>query len=303
MEWEDCLPYSIRAIILSPAPVNKICFKHNPVIYTLIRIWKQLRSHFKLKAISFLLPISANPSFTPSALDGAFATWKQLGICIVGNLYIEGAFASFQQLQEKYRLPKNQFFRYLQIRDYIRTHLPNFEKANPDKIESLFNLFPNPRHIISQLYEILQNMCLPSMDRVKEEWEREIRALIPPNIWEESLEHIHECSINTRHCLILFKILHRLHYSRTKLHRIFPEVSPLCEKCGSMEATLSHSYALCPKLQSYWHEIFNFFSTILGIQLDPYLILIILGTSQELRKLNVGKQRLLAYNSKKTDPT
>lgn len=188
-----------------------------------------------------------------------------------------------------------QFFRYLQIRNYVRTHLPNFEKASPDKMESLFNLFLNPRYIISQLYEILLNMCPPKMDRIKEEWEREFGALIPPSVWEESLEHIHECSINARHCLIQFKILHRLHYSKAKLHKIFPEVSPLCEKCESMEATLSHSFALCPKLQNYWHEIFDFFSLILGIRLDPDLILIILGTSVGLRKLNNAQQHLLAY--------
>lgn len=62
-----------------------------------------------------------------------------------------------------------------------------------------------------------------------------------------------------------------------------------------MEGTLSHSFALCPKLQNYWHEIFDFFSLILGIQLDPDLILIILGTSEGLRKLNSAQQLLLAY--------
>ena len=133
------------------------------------------------------------------------------------------------------------------------------------------------------------------MDRIKEEWERELGALIPPNVWEESLEHIHECSINARHCLIQFKIVHRLHYSKTKLHKIFPEVSPLCEKCDSMEGTLSHSFALCPKLQSYWHEIFDLFSLILGIQLDPDPTLIILGTSEGLRKLNSAQKHLLTY--------
>ena len=175
MEREDCLPYCYRAVVLSPIPVNRSCFKQNPVIYALIKIWKQLRNHFKLKAVSFLLPITANPSFTPSALDEAFSTWKQLGICIVGNLYIEGTFASFQQLQARFNSQRNQFFRYLQIRDYARTHLPNFEK-----IKILFNLFHNPRYIISQLNKILQN--------IKEEWEREFGALIPPNVWEERRE-------------------------------------------------------------------------------------------------------------------
>ena len=134
MEREDRLPYSIWAVVLSQVPVNRSYFKHNPVIYALIKIWKQLRNHFKLKAVSFLLPITANPPFTPSALDEAYSTGKWLGICIVGNLYIEGTFASFQQLQERFNLPGNQFFRYLQIRDYVRTHFPNFEKASPDKI-------------------------------------------------------------------------------------------------------------------------------------------------------------------------
>ena len=129
-------------------------------------------------------------------------------------------------------------------------------------------------------------MCLPKMDRIKEEWERGFGALIPPNVWEASLEHIHECSTNAQHCLIQFKILHRLHYSHTKLHKIFPELSPLCEKCESMEATLSHSFTLCPKLQNYWHDIFDIFSVIWGIRQDPDLILIILGISEGLRKLN-----------------
>lgn len=295
MEREDCLPFSIRAVMLSPVPVKRTCFKHNPIIHDTIRIWKQLRKHFKLNAVSFLLPIAANPTFTPSVLDGTFNTWKQIGICNVGNLYIEGTFASFQQLQEKYNLPKNQFFRYLQIRDYVRTHLPNFENAVADKLESFIKLFANSRYIISQLYDTLQSMCLPKMDKIKEEWEKEIGAVILPNVWEESLEYIHDCSINARHCLIQFKILHRLHFSKTKLHKIFPEVSPLCDKCESMEATLSHSYALCPKLQYYWVEIFRFLSVILKVQIEPDPILIILGISEELRKLNVAQQRLLAY--------
>ena len=48
MQQVDCLPYSIRAVVLSLFPVNRSCFKHNPVIYALIKIWKQLRNHFIL---------------------------------------------------------------------------------------------------------------------------------------------------------------------------------------------------------------------------------------------------------------
>lgn len=139
MEREDCLPYSIGAVILSPVPLNKVSYKHNPIIHNTIRIWKQMGKHFKLRA--FLLPISTNPSFAPSNMDGTFNIWRELGICNIGDLYIKGTFAFFQQRQERYNLPRNHFFRYLQIRDYVRVHLPNFENARPDKLDGCLRLF------------------------------------------------------------------------------------------------------------------------------------------------------------------
>lgn len=128
MEREDCLPYSLRAVILSSVPVKRAYYKHNPIIHDTIRIWKQLKKHFNLNTLPFLLPIAANPTFTPSTLDGSFNVWKEVGLCDIGCLYIEGTFASFQQLQQKYNLPQHQFFRYLQVRNYVKTHLPNFER-------------------------------------------------------------------------------------------------------------------------------------------------------------------------------
>lgn len=138
-------------------------------------------------------------------------------------------------------------------------------------------------------------MSLPKVVSIKEAWEKELGTLMPLNVWEESLEYIHECSINAQHCSIQFKILHRLHYSKAELHGIFPDVSPLCEKCDSMEATLSHSYALCPKLQQYRCDILHFFSLILEVRMEPDPILIILGISGELLKLTIAQQRLLAF--------
>ena len=90
------------------------------------------------------------------------------------------------------------------------------------------------------------------MEHIKEGWEEELGIGIAEDVWKESLRYINTCSLNARHCLIQFKILHRLHYSKVKLHRIFPEISPICEKCNQVEANLLHSYTLCPKLEDFW---------------------------------------------------
>lgn len=63
-------------------------------------------------------------------------TVLSLGICCVGDLYLEGVFASFQQLQEKYAFSQCDFFKNLQVRSYVRTHLPDFEGAVADRLDS-----------------------------------------------------------------------------------------------------------------------------------------------------------------------
>lgn len=38
-----------------------------------------------------------------------------------------------------------------------------------------------------------------------------------------------------------YKVMHRLHYSKTKVHRIYPHVSALCDRCKALEV----SWLLC----------------------------------------------------------
>lgn len=65
-------------------------------------------------------------------------------------------------------------------------------------------------------------------------------------------EQVHSYSINSS--LIQFKVIHRTHYSKTKLHRYNPR-SPICDKCSLGEANLLHSLTLCPKIENYWSEL------------------------------------------------
>jgi len=117
---------------------------------------------------------------------------------------------------------------------------------------------------------------------IREEWEREMGIGISEEIWQNGLEDIDKQSVNTRLCLIQFKVLHRLHFSKKKLHRIFPNVSPLCDKCKSEEADLAHSFIFCHKIQGFWCEVFKMLSDILNVNLEPDPVLIILGHSNHI---------------------
>ena len=73
----------------------------------------------------------SNPLFTPSITDAAFSIWEINGIVSVKQLYIDRTFASFDQLARKLNLLKSHFFRYLQVRDFIRNRFPSFPVIPP----------------------------------------------------------------------------------------------------------------------------------------------------------------------------
>lgn len=102
---------------------------------------------------------------------------------------------------------------------------------------------------------------------------------IHENTWEECLRNIHTCSVNARHNLIQFKVIHRFHYSKSKFHKIYPTVSPLCNKCKTVDGTLFHSLWSCSKIQPFWKGIFKFLSEAHSINLEPEPSIGILGAN------------------------
>ena len=277
LQWEQerCRPFCLGSVILSPVTLDKAIYNGSPVIHSVIKIWKQIKTYFGNNSLSFLLPIADNPSFPPSQLDDTFTQWRGLGIRTIGDLYIGETFASFAQLQEKYRLPRSNFFRFLQVRNYIRNLFPTFERASPSPLDKflLNNAVPDVR--VSHLYESLQAVNLPTTSAIKLAWENELGTPISDELWDDSLEEINTCSINSRHCLIQFRVIHRLHYSKLRLHNIFPDISSHCDKCNAMDANLLHSFALCPRIQRYWIRIFETLSDILNNHIDPDPVLLI----------------------------
>lgn len=181
--------------------------------------------------------------------------------------------------------------------------MQDYNTASPDKPDECLNRQADTEKLISYIYNVLQNINAPSSEVYKRAWEDDLGQQISDDLRDESVQYIHTCCINARHCLIQFKVLHRLYYSKSKLNKIFPNVSPLCNKCQLQEATLTHSFVLCPKIESLWTEIFSILSNILKIPLEPDSKLIVLGKSVGTYKIDCFSTTpcvLRANSSKKT---
>lgn len=154
---------------------------------------------------------------------------------------------------------------------------------------------PDSRKLVTSFVNFFSNQLSCNTIYLKNAWEEELGLQIENKVWEKSLSKIHSCSINARHKLIQFKVLHRLHYSKTKLHKIFPSTSPLCDRCKCAEGSLTHLFWTCTKLYNFWHEIFQWFGSMYNCQLLPEPTAALFGISPSLLRLSSSKRHTVVY--------
>ena len=105
----------------------------------------------------------------------------------------------------------------------------------------------------------------------------------------------YSCSVNSRHQLIQYKVIHRLHYSRVKLHSFYPASSPLCIRCKKSDGTLAHMFWFCERLRKFWSDVFSCYSEVYGLDLHPNPETAILGWPQQLEILSLWKTLSIQY--------
>ena len=235
---------------------NKIT---NIWIKNTLKIWSVVRKKFKLPmTISRAMRIASNPDFLPARLDRCFERWREIGIVVVDQLFEGGVLKSFEQLKEKYELPNQDFYRYLQIRHYLHTHQER-EKlcAPPSKIEHFFISAIEgtvKAKFISHLYKILQEELKENNLDIKEKWELEMNIIISDEQWESSCEQGHRVTSSPNWKEFGWKI--KMRYFRTPLVTSkWSNTSAHCWRgCGKV-GDHTHLFWDCPKLSEYWQKV------------------------------------------------
>ena len=287
---------SLPAALFSESNLLTKLLKQSKIDFILsnsLRILKQIKGALGLSGLSCYAPLRQNPTFKPGLMDPTFASWAVKGLSAVRDFYINKSFASFAQLQVKFGIPAGHLFRYLQIRNFVRQSLPLDRLPDQHNFYSLMTSSPTSKGLISQFVSLF-TLHISSL-HIRDAWIREIGVEISDGLWEMALERIKSCSINARLQLIQYKIIHRLHYSKTKLNKIFPTVSPTCDKCKTSDGTLAHLFWDCSKLSGFWDDIFHLYSVIYNKPMKPDGILVILHCSTYALTLPKALQEALAF--------
>lgn len=134
IESSACLPFSLSTLLFSPLPLGLDSHVLHPMVWNSVRIWVQIRKFFGWQRGSICAPVARNHQFTQPLNDRAFLLWQEKGILTFKDLFANGSFLSFMQLESQFNLPKTHFFRYLQARDFTRKNFisfPSLPDPNP----------------------------------------------------------------------------------------------------------------------------------------------------------------------------
>ncbi len=178
-------------------------------------------------------------SFPPSLFDAAFNIWNSQALVTIDQLFIDNNFASFDQLKKQRSLPNSHLFRYLQARSFARNHFSEFPAAPLNGIlEGILHQYRCIGGAISNIYNIINNKQTPSSRSLKSLWEEDLSIKLENETWNAVFKRIHSSSVSSRHKLIQFKVVHRIHWSRVQLSRMLPDLDATCPRCGVEPASL-----------------------------------------------------------------
>jgi len=298
LEARSCRLTCLPALIYSKLPLSPSKFTLNPVVIATLKIWTQFRTHFKYIESSINGPIDNNHLFPPSTLDSAFSLWKYRGLVKFSDLFHDNRFDSFETIRNKYDLPQNNLFRYFQIRHYIQTYYPSYPDLPRDQPwEYLFTIRPGRKGFISDIYSFISELDTTSLVKTKNKWETELEEDFPDEWWTRAIGRINTSTTCARLGLIQFKIFHRLHYCKSKLAAIYPDVEDKCDRCTLSPANLTHMFWTCPKLYTFWTTIFEILSEVLSIDLEPSPQTAIFGVPPNTEQLNTPNSIIIAFTT------
>lgn len=280
MEFRSTTTFSLQSLVCSQLPLTPANYTSNPIVYNSLKIWIQIRKSLGLHRASILAPTMNNHLFMPSCTDLTFRTWSEKGLTKLKDFYNQGTFMPFDVLSKKFDLPRSHLFRFFQIRHFIQNQHPTFPSLPPDTLmDSLLSLDPGQKRLISIIYNLINLAIDTPVSSSKDSWEQELGQTFPEDYWQRALLLVHSSSICARHGLLQCKILHKIHYTNLRLSRIYPNVSDSCNRCKLSPANHSHMLWFCPRLATFWADIFKTLSLAYNTPISPDPLLALFGTS------------------------
>lgn len=306
--WTD-----IEEALCSPIPLTSLPFINNMgklppvtrtyVIHNILRAWQDAKRFCGFSAkISMLAPLSPNPDLPSSLGKSLFIKWKEHGICQFRDLFINDTLKSFIDLRQEFKIPRQDFYKYLQIRHLIISHEKRGQLSL--KLSNIEEILVNSESLkgkISEIYSALLEYYNSSLGSLKNVWQRDLGYNFNDDQWEAICQNTFIPLSNNRIIEQNYKFIHRMYLTPLRLSKMYPNVSPRCHRCKTYLGSIMHVFWECKKLKFFWKAVQDFTAKALQVPLDNTPTLYLFGTelNKTLDPISIKRLGIISYLAKK----
>lgn len=293
MSWLEieaaiCKPFSLVNLLDKRGIELPVITRDNFLISNTIKTWNSLRKFFK-KTHSFnsLTTLLDNPELTAGGAGPNFKIWQELGIRRVYDLWDKGTFKTFESLRTQYKIPTNDFYKYLQIRHYVYTKMNTLTPSGDFQLleETLLECQKHKR-FVSKFYCKLQNLKVDRLEPLRISWCTLLKIEIDKESWEEILLLPSKLSICNRYREMQYNILQNVYISPYIYSKYTTGASPNCPKCKITTGTRIHCLWECKEIKVFWQAVCRGIGLVIGQQLLPSPLLCLLGLIPDSLKVH-----------------
>lgn len=303
----------IEEELCSPTPltflpyINNISTLHSVtrsyVVYNILRAWKDVKRFCgSVGKISCLAPLFSNPDLPPALGKSLLLKWKDYGIYQFQHLFVNCSLKSFSDLILEFKIPKCEFFKYLQIRHLIST----LDKAGRlslerSRMEDVLIKQAKLKGIVSVIYGVLLDHHDSSLASLKIVWQKDLECTFDDDQWGIICKSVFTSFSCNKIIEQNYKCMHRIYYTPLRLSKMYPNVSPKCHRCESCIGSIMHIFWKCQKLEYFWKEVHDWTVKALETSLDFTPVLYLFGTEFDKTYDPVFVQRIsvISYIAKK----
>uniref|UniRef100_A0A3P9J7K4 Reverse transcriptase domain-containing protein n=1 Tax=Oryzias latipes TaxID=8090 RepID=A0A3P9J7K4_ORYLA len=287
------LPY----YLYSDTIFNLIKKTSNPIVKYMIKIWSRVYKHTnETNNLSLYTPIWGNQYFIPGRADIIFQDWSSRGLKSIQDLYLPNSesLMSFDELTCKYNIDRKCFFKFLQLRSFIRERQGNqLTKPKKTSLERMLSKNSRNKGAISEFYDLLLSNSKENSDFKFKAWNEDLKTTLSKEDWELACSKVHKQIISTRFRVLQYKWLMRTYITPAQLNRYNSNIPDICCKCAVAKGTLFHCMWQCPEIRLFWEEVRKAVEMIVSKTVPTNPVMFILGIYPSNPKFSKSEQIMI----------
>lgn len=279
---KELAPFSIKTLpFLDKKDITQMKGQ-NRWINSILYICEQICKKHKLdNELLYLREMAWNPQFKPNQMDNILKVWSSKGLQIYSQLLLKNELNSFEAISNRFNLAQSNFYKYLQLRNYISNlhKREGKQKQHPLTKFMTQNYNMNTKNPLSKIYKILTDST-ESKDTIRSKWNLELGGQLKEEDWENTYEAIHKTTNSRNWREYAWKVYTRFFITPNIQSKFKISFIPDCwRSCGEKNANHSHIFFFCPLLKSFWQLIITTIMKIFQIKQALESKSIILGIS------------------------